>query len=213
MAELVLVRHGQASFGSENYDQLTDLGFQQASALKTFWDRTGWSPDLIVAGTMQRHAQTLDGMKLSAHRTLAGFNEYDFHDLLAVRFNGQTPSDVLQDRKTHFRILRETILDWQNGGLVEAHETWNAFQRRAEEALNAVTSSDARRVLIVTSGGVIGQTVASVMGAASQKMIDLNLQVKNTSISSFVFSKGRISLSGFNATPHFDLQPELLSYS
>ena len=74
-------------------------------------------------------------------------------------------------------------------------------------------AKQARRVLIVTSGGVIGQLVAKTLSAPSATMVDLNLQVKNTSVSSFVFSKGRVSLNGFNATPHFDQQPELLSYS
>jgi len=44
-------------------------------------------------------------------------------------------------------------------------------------------------------------------------MMDLNLQVKNSSITRFVFSPGRIMLTEFNATPHFDAQPDLLSYS
>ncbi|MEP6020203.1 MAG: histidine phosphatase family protein [Paracoccaceae bacterium] len=213
MAELILIRHGQAAFGSDNYDQLTDLGQQQSAALKQHLDLTRWHPDCILSGTMVRHAQTLKAMQLEPDDTHAGFNEYDFHDLLSVRFGGQTPKDVLQDRKTHFRILRDTILDWQDGGLEAVEESWNTFTQRTSSALAAAMAKQARRVLIVTSGGVIGQLVATTLNAPSATMVDLNLQVKNTSVSSFVFSKGRVSLNGFNATPHFDQQPELLSYS
>ncbi|MEO9898152.1 MAG: histidine phosphatase family protein [Paracoccaceae bacterium] len=213
MAELILIRHGQAAFGSDNYDQLTDLGRHQSTALKQHLDRTGWHPDCILSGTMVRHAQTLKAMQLEPDDTHAGFNEYDFHHLLSVRFDGQTPTDVLQDRKTHFRILRDTILDWQGGGLETADESWINFKQRTSDAMSAAMTTQARRVLVVTSGGVIGQLVAATLNAPSATMVDLNLQVKNTSVSTFVFSKGRVSLNGFNATPHFDLQPELLSYS
>ncbi|MEO9821719.1 MAG: histidine phosphatase family protein [Paracoccaceae bacterium] len=213
MAELILIRHGQAAFGSDNYDQLTDLGRHQSAALKQHLDRTGWHPDCILSGTMVRHAQTLKAMQMEPDDTHAGFNEYDFHNLLSVRFDGQTPKEVLQDRKTHFRILRDTILDWQGGGLESAEEGWISFKQRTSDAMSAAMTTQARRVLVVTSGGVIGQLVAATLNAPSATMVDLNLQVKNTSVSTFVFSKGRVSLNGFNATPHFDLQPELLSYS
>ncbi|MEP6068032.1 MAG: histidine phosphatase family protein [Paracoccaceae bacterium] len=213
MAELILIRHGQAAFGSDNYDQLTDLGRHQSAALKQHLDRTGWHPDCILSGTMVRHSQTLKAMQMEPDDTHAGFNEYDFHNLLSVRFDGQTPSDVLQDRKTHFRILRDTILGWQGGGLEAADESWISFKLRTSDAMSAAMTTQARRVLVVTSGGVIGQLVAATLNAPSATMVDLNLQVKNTSVSTFVFSKGRVSLNGFNATPHFDLQPELLSYS
>jgi len=41
---------------------------------------------------------------------------------------------VIQDRKTHFRTLRETILDWQAGGLAGAKESWADFSGRAATA-------------------------------------------------------------------------------
>ena len=44
----------------------------------------------------------------------AGFNEYDFHDLLHARFKGDVPDLVKSERKVHFRTLRETIFEWQN---------------------------------------------------------------------------------------------------
>ena len=213
MAELILIRHGQAAFGSDNYDQLTELGQRQSAALKLHLDQTNWQPDYVMSGTMVRHAQTLDSMQLGPNETHDGFNEYDFHDLLSVRFGGQTPDDVLQDRKIHFRTLRDTILEWQNGGLAGARESWITFQQRTSDALNAAMTAQARRVLVVTSGGVIGRLVADTLKAPPTTMVDLNLQVKNTSVSRFVFSNGRVSLNGFNATPHFDLKPELLSYS
>jgi broad specificity phosphatase PhoE len=75
------------------------------------------------------------------------------------------------------------------------------------------TDTQARRVLVVSSGGVIGQLVRTALQAPAPMMMELNLQVKNTSITRFVFSKGRHMLTQFNAAPHVDASPDLLSYS
>ena len=214
MAELVVIRHGQASFGADNYDHLSDLGTRQSKAVGDYLRQTGWVPDRLVTGTLTRQKDTLAAMGLDGpaddHH---GFNEYDFHDLLHTRFGGQAPDPVMQDRKTHFRTLRDTILEWQSGGIDGARESWQDFQTRVADALGFATDTDARRVLVISSGGVIGQLVTSTLNAPNPMMMELNLQVKNSSITRFIFSKGRVMLTEFNATPHFDAQPDLLSYS
>ena len=59
-------------------------------------------------------------------------------------------------------------------------------------------------VLAVSSGGTIGRLVAACLQAPDDVMITLNLQIKNTSITRFIFNdKGRFYLHEFNATPHF----------
>ena len=108
------------------------------------------------------------------------------------------------DRKTHFRTLRETVLEWQGGGLPSASESWVDFETRTAAAMKFATDTEARRVLVVSSGGVIGQLVASTVAAPARMMMELNLQVKNASMTRFIFSKGRVFLQGFNATPHLD---------
>lgn len=218
MAELLVLRHGQASFGADNYDRLSDLGERQAAAVGAHLRATGWEPDRVVTGTLDRQRATLaamgfEGAPEGAQDEHAGFNEYDFYDLLHQRYGGQAPEDVIKDRKTHFRALRETILDWQGGGIPTARESWADFTARVAAARDFATTQGPRRVLVVSSGGVIGQLVAATLQAPAPMMMDLNLQVKNASITRFVFSKGRIMLTEFNATPHFDTQPDLLSYS
>lgn len=217
MAELIVIRHGQASFGAADargYDQLSELGQRQSVALGLYLAQTGWSPDRVLTGTLARHQQTLAAMDVrGAVERHVGFNEYDFHDLLTKRFAGTVPDAVVEERKAHFRTLRETILEWQQGGIGQAVESWDAFARRVQAACDAATAGPARRVLAVSSGGVIGQLVARALQAPVHMMIELNLQVKNTSITRFVFSNGRMMLTEFNATPHFDAAPDLLSYS
>ena len=203
MAELLVIRHGQASFGAENYDVLSGVGLEQSRLAGAALREAGWVPDRLVTGTLERQKQTLAGMGFAeAPEEHPGFNEYDFHDLLRVRFRDQVPEAVKGDRKTHFRTLRETILDWQGGGCVGARESWAEFEARVAAALAFAIGTSARRVLVVSSGGVIGQLVATALQAPKPMMMEVNLQVKNTSMTRFVFSGDRFFLNEFNAIPH-----------
>jgi broad specificity phosphatase PhoE len=217
MAELLVIRHAQASFGAADYDRLSDLGHRQSALAGAALAAAGWVPDRLVTGTLRRQKETLASMGFdAAPEEHPGWNEYDFHDLLAVRFDGAVPEPVQQDRKTHFRTLRETILDWQQGGVVGARETYAAFADRVEAARAFATDTEAQRVLVISSGGAIGQLVAAALGTPPAQMIALNLQVKNTSMTRFIFTgAGRFFLHEFNATPHLaeaSLAP-FLSYS
>lgn len=203
MAELLVIRHAQASFGADDYDRLSDLGHEQSELAGKALRDAGWVPDRLVTGTLKRQRETLTSMGFdTAPEEHAGFNEYDFHDLLAVRFKGSVPDPVRHDRKTHFRTLRETILDWQAGGLGEAGESWAEFSGRVEAARRFACDTPARRVLAISSGGPIGQLVAATMQAPPSQMITLNLQVKNTSLTRFFFNENSFFLNEFNATPH-----------
>lgn len=218
LAELLIIRHGQASFGSDNYDQLSDLGHRQSQAAGDVLRAAGWVPDRLITGTLTRQIETLSSMGFDAPPELHhGFNEYDFHDLLAVRYGGNVPDPVRSDRKTHFRTLRETIRDWQGGGIVGAKESWADFSRRVADAIRFACDTGAQRVLVISSGGTIGQITASALGAPPPQMMELNLQVKNTSMTKFIFSKrtGAFFLHEFNATPHMMTEQTagLMSYS
>lgn len=219
MAELLVIRHAQASFGAGDagsYDRLSDLGHKQAEVAGRALRETGWVPDRLITGTLVRQQQTLQSMGFdAAPETHPGWNEYDFHDLLDARFGGQMPDLVREDRKTHFRTLRETILEWQAGGLETARESWAEFTARVEAARAFATAEPVERVLVVSSGGTIGQLVAASLGAPAKQMIALNLQIKNTSISRFIFSGSRFFLHEFNTTPHFapPAAADLLTYS
>lgn len=216
MAELLVVRHGQASFGADNYDQLSDLGKQQSVVLGKTLRNMGWVPDRLITGTLERQKQTLHHMGFSTGgEEHPGWNEYDFYDLLRCRYGGKMPHQVRHDRKTHFRTLRETVFEWQADALKGTKETWTDFTTRIEAARQFSTNQAVERVLVISSGGVIGQLAARAVEAPDKMMMTLNLQVKNTSITRFVFSGSRFFLHEFNATPHF-VSPEragLMSYS
>ncbi len=58
MSQLFLVRHGQASFGAANYDQLSALGYQQSAWLGEHFAELGIQFSRIVTGTLARQQQT-----------------------------------------------------------------------------------------------------------------------------------------------------------
>ena len=216
MAELLVIRHGQASFGADNYDELSELGHKQSAFAGEALREAGWVPDRVITGSLKRQKQTLASMGFGDEPEIhPGFNEYDFDNLLSVQFNGAVPDAVKGDRKTHFRTLRETILDWQAGGLTGASESWIDFITRIEAARSFATDTTAQKVLVVSSGGVIGQLTANCLAAPVEQMLALNLQVKNTSMTRFIFSGPKFFLHEFNATPHLATteRAEFLSYS
>ncbi|MGB7318695.1 MAG: histidine phosphatase family protein [Planktotalea sp.] len=216
MAELLIIRHGQASFGQDNYDVLSELGHAQSRAVGALLRELDWVPDRLVTGSLERQKDTLSSMGFSqAPEVHEGLNEYDFGDLLNARFKGDVPDIVKGDRKTHFRTLRETVFDWQDDAFDGASETYGAFAARVEAARKFASDTDAKRVLVVSSGGVIGQMTSVALGASKREMMNLNLQIKNTAMTRFMFSGKAFSLHEFNATPHF-MTPsgaQLLSYS
>ncbi len=210
----MVIRHGQASFGADDYDALSELGHKQAKVTGDYLRSQGWIPDRLMCGTLKRQRDTLTGFGFDgAIEEHPGFNEYDFHNILDAKFGGKAPDTVMQDRKTHFRTLRDTVLEWQKDKIDGVAETWGDFTNRVQAARDSAIQHGPKRVLVAASGGVIGQLVASTLQAPDVMMMDLNLQVKNASIHRFVFSKGRIMLTEFNATPQFDTLPDLVSYS
>jgi broad specificity phosphatase PhoE len=73
MPAIYLIRHGQASFGKADYDQLSERGIQQAQLLGKFW-RSCASVDRLYLGDLLRHSQTaehfLGGYKASEVPTI-----------------------------------------------------------------------------------------------------------------------------------------------
>jgi broad specificity phosphatase PhoE len=202
MGELLVIRHGQASFGADNYDKLSELGHRQSAAVGQALRDMGWVPDRTITGTLTRQKETLASMEFEAGDEHSGFNEYDFQNLLNARYKGDVPELVKGDRKVHFRTLRETVFQWQADEIEGPSESWATFTARVEAARLVACAFGAERVLAVSSGGVIGQLTAASLGAPDKMMMTLNLQIKNTSITKFVFTNSAFFLHEFNATPH-----------
>jgi broad specificity phosphatase PhoE len=219
MAELVLVRHAQASFGTDDYDRLSPLGWQQARWLGEHFAERELAFDRVVRGSLRRHAETLAGIGEGMGARLEGeerpgLNEYDSLALLRAH-TGKEPRQGGEQRE-HFRVLRDALYAWCDGSLACGdHLSFARFRAGVLEALEAVRSSGARRVLMVSSGGPISTIVAEVLKMPASGVVDLNLRARNTGISEFHFNARGIHCVSFNAVPHLDRpdRPEAITYA
>ncbi|MEM8853684.1 MAG: histidine phosphatase family protein [Pseudomonadota bacterium] len=221
MADIILVRHGQASFGSANYDVLSDTGHRQAKALGAALAAEGVRPTRLVRGDLRRHRETLDGVAESLgisteNATIdAGLDEFAFQGLMVARFGFDgLPDGYANDRRSYFAALGETVLMWQRGELVDPPEPFETFAARVSEAFDALAQGDGP-VLAVTSGGPIAFLVARLMGAPHSQMLPIQMQIKNCSLTRFMRRDGAAMLHTFNETPHINAQSaaELLTYA
>ena len=209
MAELVLVRHGQASFGADDYDKLSELGWRQSRWLGEYFAERGATFDRVVRGSLRRHAETLTAIAEGLGRGLDGgedprLNEYDSHALLQAHLKGR-PMPRGSDRREHFRILREAMYAWTDGTLEgHPHEPFAGFRGRVLAALAEVRSGAAKRVLVVSSGGPISTILAEVLGMPPRGVVELNLQTRNTGITELQAGASRIHCVSFNNVPHLD---------
>ena len=205
-----LVRHGQASFGTDDYDRLSCIGHQQARALGEALKRQGVTPDLGIIGGQKRHRETYDGIMAGLGldlepMVLPGLNEFDFGGLLDARFAGrEAPENLHTDRRTHFRLLRDVVLEWQEGDIANPPEAFDAFRDRVEDAIQTIEAQGAKTPLAVSSGGPIGFFTAMVMEAPASQMITLQLQIKNCALSKYILTRGRRWLHSLNETPFLD---------
>lgn len=223
MPTLYLVRHGQASFGADDYDQLSPLGATQSERLGAWFARRGLQFDAVYTGTLRRHAQTLAGIQrghggaLPVATALPGLNEYDSHAVLATVLSEPLPPPRdAEGVRQHFRVLREGLLAWAQGRTQPAGMPSHAdFTAGVADALARVRTQHRGDVLLVSSGGPIASAVAQVLLAPAATAIELNLRIANSAVSEFAFTPKGHRLVSFNTLPHLPL-PEsaaLLSHA
>ena len=212
MGALYLVRHGQASFGAADYDQLSVLGERQSRALGQWFRARGIAFDAALTGTLRRHAQTLaaieDGMqKQHAALALPGLDEYDSDAL--VRTIRPEPVDAASgtpSMEAFFRLLRPALKLWMAAESQPAGmPTHAAFMAGVLQALDHVRKEHADgSVLLVSSGGPISAAIGHVLALGADATIDINLQLRNSALTEFKVSPRRHTLVSFNTLPHLD---------
>ncbi|WP_339723942.1 histidine phosphatase family protein [uncultured Paraglaciecola sp.] len=214
MSEFYLVRHGQASFGAKNYDKLSELGHQQARWLGEYFTARGIDFSHAFMGDMVRHRETAQGILGGVSQTPTvtvdtGFNEFNFKNI-GDSYLSLNPQSQLPDNPKpadFYRLLKLAMYAWSENLLhtESLDESWSDFKSRVQGALHKVCQQDSDKpILIVSSGGAISMLLSLVLGLDAKQVIELNMQVRNTSISHFYFNKSTIRLSSFNNIPHLD---------
>ncbi len=217
MGNLYLVRHGQASFGASDYDQLSALGEQQSVRLGAYFRQQNLQFDAVLTGTLRRHTQTYasicQGVELAVP-TLQwpGLNEFDSAAVIAtVHPFALAKPDTPERYRHHFRLLRDGLTQWMNG-VVSPHgmPSYKEFQQGVISALDHIRRHYDGNVLLVSSGGPIATAVGHVLGTTPETTIELNLRLRNSALSEFTFNPKRHTLLTFNTLPHLS-EPGLAS--
>ena len=212
MGTLYLVRHGQASFGAADYDQLSPLGAQQCHALGGWFAARGITFQGVLCGTLRRHEQSLAalaegfGSPLPAALPRPGLNEYDSEAVIRTVHAGELARpDTPEIYRAHFRLLRDGLKRWMAGEVQPVGmPSWADFRGGVVAALDHVRTHHDGNVLLVSSGGPISTAVAHVLGAPGEAMVELNLRLRNSALTEFAFSPKRHLLNTFNHLPHLE---------
>jgi broad specificity phosphatase PhoE len=212
MGTLYLVRHGQASFGAADYDQLSELGRRQSVRLGEYFAERDIRFDALIAGTLRRHKQTLEGIlegmrHAGEHLAWDGLNEYDSEAVIASIHPDKLEKPTSPEMyRHHFRLLRDGLARWMAGETrPRGMPDYRQFVAGVAGALDHVRANHyGRKVLIVSSGGPISTAVGHVLGTSPATTIELNLRIRNTSITEFAFTPKRHMLVTYNGIPHLD---------
>lgn len=238
MSVLTLVRHGQASFFADDYDQLSDIGEQQAIHLGRYWARQKVAIDEVYTGPRLRQRQSAElagaayreaGLTWPDPIVLDELDEYDLHGLthvfapqlaeqnadFATLREAYHRSEGEDHRLRAFQRMFETLLrEWQLCEAVHDRlESWPAFRLRVEGVVRRMQARPgrSRRVVLFTSGGFVSEVTQRALGVSDAATLELNWRIRNGSLTEFVYTSDRFSLDCFNAVPHLD-NPALWTY-
>lgn len=220
------MRHGQASFGAEDYDVLSPLGAEQGRLLGTHLVERGRAIDAIYAGPRRRHAATaaaliegaaVAGVTAPPPIVLDGLDEYPAIELLRrwmprlAELDPALATTLASGDRRGFQDAFEAIVDrWVRGELTtdDDLETFHAFAARVEATLTTIREREGRgrSIVVVTSGGPIAMAMRACLGLADVTALRLAWVVANASYTELRYRDGGdpLALIGFNHAPHLD---------
>jgi broad specificity phosphatase PhoE len=218
MRELWLIRHGQASFGAEDYDQLSPVGEEQSRLLGGWLADCGIKPDLVAIGPRARHRDTathcLQAAGIETHPLLLpGLDEVDHHELLTrlrpdLTDPGALRAEMKRSRDPHRtfqQLFTDAIARWMSGEHHDDyHLSWSTFRANVLEAQRQLLDHSARTVLAFTSGGPIAVMTGAWLGTPLPHTFELAWPLVNTGVTRLRLSSRGATLMTYNMWPHLE---------
>ena len=235
MSEIYLIRHGQASFGEDNYDKLSPNGVKQSQILGRHLAQTGKSFDAIYFGEMERQQKTAQEFidycskkKLSTPQPNISdaFNEYDSFAVwqaLVPELAREDPSivkdveEIAGNKKAFQRVFAKAMNRWISGSYqATGIPNWNDFKQRVRQGLEDLIARHGARkqIAIFTSGGPISVSVQAALELSDKKTLEVSWQLMNASVTRIKYNSRGIMLAVFNDVTHLELEGDvgLLTY-
>ncbi|NMP30335.1 histidine phosphatase family protein [Thalassotalea sp. M1531] len=231
MSMIYLIRHGQASFGKQNYDDLSTLGQMQGQVLGENFNSKNIVPSKFFAGEMVRHKQTFEQTcnALLEKQPQAEFsslwNEFDHQQVLAAfdeRFS--CPEQMLLVFKEQgygdqmfIQVFHQALMRWMSADYPDDYdESWQSFKQRVASALDKVigATQKGQNNLVFTSGGVISVVIMALLNIPDSEFLKINMNIANCSVTKIKVTKIGAMVHTINDTSAFEM-PEyhhLLTY-
>ena len=227
MGVVLLVRHGQASFGADDYDVLSPTGWEQSRRLGAWLRARDLRPDVLVHGGLRRQRETAEALASSGGwdvpvETDAGWAEFDHLGVVAAYpglAGGVTDAGAL-DRREFQRVFEAATARWTAGEHDHEYaEPFVAFRHRVEAALERICAQagSGATAVVVSSGGPIAAATGSLVapGRADAALLwqlwgRFNTVVVNSSVTRVLVGATGPRLLTFNEHPH--LAGDLLTY-
>ncbi|MDO9380979.1 MAG: histidine phosphatase family protein [Nocardioidaceae bacterium] len=205
MSAILLVRHGQASWGTDDYDRLSERGHAQAGWLGQSWEAAGFVPTHAVAGGMRRHAQTATGALDVADPTSTGWDvdarwdEFD-HEVFA----GGDAAVLGGDPHVFQAVLDEGLATWEASDGAGYPEPYGTFRDRVRAGFDDLATSLGRgeRAVVFTSGGPVAQVASWLLTGDDGIWRRMNRVVANASVTTVTIGRSGRTLLTFNEHTH-----------
>jgi broad specificity phosphatase PhoE len=130
----------------------------------------------------------------------ARLNELDYFNL--TKAHAARNGTVQPPPENFVHHITDVMHAWQRAD-IQGNETYASFETRVAEMLT-LAARPGRRVLCVTSVGVIGMMARHLLDLDIARMAHLLVPIRNCSIHRVMVLPDAQILSGFNATPHLD---------
>jgi len=235
MSEIYFFRHGQASFGEENYDRLSPIGVRQAQVLARYLAKTGKVFDAVYYGEMERQQKTgqeivnyysENQLAVPRPKIANAFNEYDsfavwealIPEMIAEQPALEKEVDKLPGDQKAFQRFFSLVMDRWTKGEYKASgiARWVDFTRRVVLGIEKIAAQHGakKRLAVFTSGGPIAVAIKAALGLSDKMTLEISWQLMNASITRIKYNSKGIMLAGFNDVTHLELEGDarLLTY-
>lgn len=236
MSKLFFFRHAQASFLANNYDELSPKGEQQSIALANYLTNKKINFDKIFVGPLKRQRHTFEIVADFYSKNKINIPEPVYIHELKEHSGTEAMSDalpILMQKNPQIKKWAEEIIanpklkkrnsllifqyfmdEWSVGNIeIKDIEPWRVFRNEVKKGLNQILKNTDRGETnaVFTSGGTISSITAEALNIQDEKRVAaMNFSVRNTSFTTFLFSKDKFNLLSFNELPH--LADELITF-
>lgn len=220
MGAIYLIRHGQASFGKADYDQLSGLGLQQPPVLGRSLKQRVPQLDVVQMGSMKRHRQTAEGCLQAMGQSQElivnpDWNEYD-HEQVIERYKPAYKNKLLMKadlaktlnpRREFQKMFAAAIQRWISGDYDDEYtESWPQFKHRVTNALELLRQQmgPSKTAFVFTSGGPISAVAQQLLNITDEDIFSLNWTLANCGITKVIYSDRGMYLSSLNEHSAFE---------